>query len=121
MPATTVVGCSLAVVEAGDSFTTAESDDSHGGPCGDPWAMIIKDLEVAGPQSRGQVVSHVGRAEGRPRQVAGDPPELETAGPPGQGMVVPPGQGAEGLTGQGNWNSLLNLRISSQAWCRLQI
>lgn len=45
MLATTVIGRSLAA--AGDSFTTAESDDSHGGACGDPWARIIRDLEAA--------------------------------------------------------------------------
>lgn len=45
-PATTVVGRSLAATEVGDSFKTAESDDFHGGPGGEPWARLIRDLEA---------------------------------------------------------------------------
>lgn len=55
---------------------------------------------TAGPQKRGQVVSRVARAEGRPSQGA-------------EGLA---GQETQGLTRQGTWNLLLTLRTATQVW-----
>lgn len=120
MPATTFVSSSLTSAEVGDSFTTAESNGSHGGADGDPWVRLIRVLEAGagwGPETRSG--GFPGARAGV--QEAGGPPELKTAGPLGQGTMGPPGQGAEGravqeaksLTGQGTWNLLLRLRTAN--------